>query len=223
MPKPFSDHLLFFSQFRERFKTTGAIAPSSRFLASAMTQSLKKHPGPTRILEIGPGTGAVTKHIVRLVKENDQLDLVELNEKFAERLEHRFETDPHYSRVSAQSKVHVCPLQDFEATEPYDIVISGLPLNNFPADLVRDIFDSYMNLLAPGGVLSYFEYMYVRPIRKIVTRGEERVRIHTLDEIMSSHTNQYRFKKSWVFVNMPPAWVQHLRKDEATGDRGPSS
>lgn len=211
---PFSDHLLFFGQFRERFKTTGAIAPSSRFLASAMTKSLKQHPGPTRILEIGPGTGAVTKHIVKYVKENDHFDLVELNDKFAERLEHRFETDPNYARVAKQSKVHVCPLQEFEASEPYDIVISGLPLNNFPADLVRDIFKSYMQLLAPGGVLSYFEYMYVRPFRKAICRGEERGRLTTLDEIMNEHTDRYRFKKSWVFVNFPPAWVQHLRKDD---------
>ncbi|MDA1015638.1 MAG: methyltransferase domain-containing protein [Planctomycetota bacterium] len=213
MRLPFADHFIFFRQFRERFKTTGAIAPSSGFLARAMTGPLKQHAGPTRILEIGPGTGAVTRHIVRAVKEHDRFDLVELNERFAGLLQDRFRTDPTYARVADRSEVHVCPLQEFKAEAPYDIVISGLPLNNFPADLVRTIFKSYFDLLAPGGVLSYFEYMYVRPMRKSICRGAERERLTSLDETMNSYIEKHRFKKSWVFVNLPPAWVQHLRKD----------
>lgn len=215
---PFADHFIFFRQFRERFKTTGAIAPSSGFLARAMTGPLKRHPGPTRVLEIGPGTGAVTRHIVRALKENDRFDLVELNERFAELLKDRFRNDPTYARVADRSEVHVCPLEEFKAEAPYDIVISGLPLNNFPAELVRTIFKSYFDLLAPGGVLSYFEYMYVRPIRKAVCSGAERERLTSLDATMNAHIDEYRFKRSWVFVNLPPAWVQHLRKDANPGD-----
>ncbi len=68
------DHLTFFREFRQRFKTTGAIAPSSRFLASAMTGPMKKvlrraDAPPQRILEIGPGTGAVTRSIVKLLRQ----------------------------------------------------------------------------------------------------------------------------------------------------------
>lgn len=207
------DHWEFWRQFRQRFETTGAIAPSSRFLAKAMTGPMAQRDHPIRVLEIGPGTGAVTQRIVRQIKPGDRFDLVELNESFASLLRDRFQSDPHYQAVAAQSEVHVCPIQEFTATEPYDVIISGLPLNNFPADLVRSIFATYFELLAPGGTLSYFEYMYVRPLRKLVANSAERIRLTALDDIANGYLSKHRFDRSWVFVNMPPAWVQHLRKD----------
>lgn len=209
------DQLEFFRQFRTRFKTTGSILPSSRFLARAMTGPMKRHTGAKRILEIGPGTGAVTRRIVRLMNPEDRFDLVEINETFAEMVNRRFETDPAYQRVAGQSKLHNCPLQDFETDCRYDFIISGLPCNNFPSELVREIYDCYFRLLAPGGVLSYFEYMCVRPIRRVVSRGAERQRIRELDEIISPYLKAHRFRRSWVFVNFPPAWVQHLRADDS--------
>lgn len=217
------DHLTFFQQFRERFKTTGAVSPSSRFLASAMVGPMKKvlrkpDAPPKRILEIGPGTGAVTRSIVKLLRPEDRFDLVELNEAFANLLKQRFDSHPNYQRVREQSNVHVLPLQEFEAEAPYDFIISGLPLNNFPTDLVSEIFESYFELLAPGGTLSYFEYMYVRSIRKHVGRRQEKLRMRTLDEIITPYLKQHRIYQSWVLINLPPAWVQHLQTAEQTAE-----
>lgn len=209
----FSDHWEFLRQFRERFETTGAVAPSSRFLARAMTGPMLRRDRPGRILEVGPGTGAVTKRIVRLLKPEDRFDLVELNDSFANLLRQRFEQDSHYRAVADRSAVHVCPIQEFVESAPYDIIISGLPLNNFPADLVRSVFETYFRLLAPGGTLSYFEYMYVRPMRKLVANPAEKARLNELDRIAGEYLSKYRVHRSWVFVNVPPAWVQHLQKE----------
>ena len=209
------DTLTFFQQFRERFETTGAVAPSSRFLAGAITGPLRKKVGPARILEVGPGTGACTQRIVRHLGPEDRFDLVELNEVFAGLLRQRFERDRRWSAVADRSRVHVCPIQEFQAEGQYDYIISGLPLNNFPAGLVREIFDVYFRLLAPGGVLSYFEYMFVRPIRKVVSKSDERTRLRALDDIIGPRLRSHRFRRSWVFINVPPAWVQHLRHDAA--------
>ena len=63
------------------------------------------------------------------------------------------------------------------------------------------------------GVLSYFEYMYVRPLRKVIADKQERTRLNSLEEIMGSFLTRYRFHTSWVLVNLPPAWVQHLQND----------
>ena len=68
-------------------------------------------------------------------------------------------------------------------------------------------------MLAPGGVLSYFEYMYVRPLRKLAAGRDEKARLQELDAIMDSYRQQYHRDTSWVFVNLPPAWVQHLSKN----------
>ena len=126
---------------------TSSIA-ALRFLAAALTDPLRRGDRPARILEVGPGTGAVTRQIVGSMRAGDHLDLVELNEAFAGHLEQRFDSHPRYRAVREQAQVHCCPLQEFESDEPYDFVISGLPLNNFPPDLVRDVFECYFRLLA---------------------------------------------------------------------------
>ncbi len=213
------DQITFFREFRNQFTTTGSVMPSSRFLASAMTGPLKKlensnnKNGGLNILEVGPGTGAVTKTIVKLLKPEDRFDLVELNENFANLLKERFQTDSSYQRVNSQSQVHVCPLQDFQTDVEYDIIISGLPLNNFPADLVKEIYERFFQLLKPGGTLSYFEYMYIRAIKKKISGKATREHLIQLEEIIYPYLDESRIKQSWVFLNIPPAWVQHLQKN----------
>jgi phospholipid N-methyltransferase len=210
----FAGYGAFFRQFREHFETTGAIAPSSPFLAAAMTRFLasrKAGSAPVRVLEIGPGTGPVTDSIVRLLRPGDVFDLVELNGEFVRILQQRFEADRAWSAVVSQCRIQQLPIQQFVAESPYDFVISGLPLNNFPAALVREITDAYFRLLKTGGVLSYFEYMYVRPMRKLVTFGADRRRIVEIDKIMAEQCQRSRICRDSVWINLPPAWVQHLR------------
>jgi phosphatidylethanolamine/phosphatidyl-N-methylethanolamine N-methyltransferase len=208
--------IAFFRQFRQRFETTGAIAPSSRFLARSMTSYLAaRDPAlPVRILEIGPGTGPVTDSIVQLLRPHDVFDLVELNEEFVRILSQRFESEPAWVAAKEQSTIHQLPVQEFQSSAPYDFVISGLPLNNFPAELVTSVAGTYFRLLKPDGVLSYFEYMYVRPIRKVITRGAERIRITAIDATMQRHCDRCRIRRDSIWLNTPPAWVQHLRGQE---------
>lgn len=210
-----NEYATFFREFRQRFETTGAIAPSSRFLARSMTRFLRKRPAdgpPVRVLEIGPGTGAVTGTIVKHLHEYDRFDLVELNEAFATHLQKRFETDATWQRVAGQSQVHVAPLQEFSSDGPYDFVISGLPLNNFPATLVDDIFEHYFKHLLPGGILSYFEYQFVRSLRTRAGARSERDRLKLIDITMGDYCAKHRIRRDWILANIPPAWVQHLQK-----------
>ena len=213
MLQTLKDQFAFFGQFRKRFETTGAIAPSSSFLAKSMTRFLAERDRtvPVRVLEIGPGTGPVTDKIVGLLGSADQFDLVELNETFVDLLQQRFQSDPKWQAVVGQSRIHQLPLQQFETSAPYDFIISGLPLNNFPADVVASITDAFFRLLNPGGILSYFEYMYVRPLRRKITRGAEKQRIVQIDDIMQGHCDQCRIARDSIWFNLPPAWVQHLQ------------
>ena len=96
----FGDHFDFLRQLREEFEATGAVAPSSRFLARAIAKPFEQREGPARVLEVGPGTGAVTRRIVQLLKADDRLDLVELNGKFVEILERKFRDDPLFQAAA---------------------------------------------------------------------------------------------------------------------------
>lgn len=209
-----SDLREFFKQIRQEFTTTGAVAPSGRFLAKAITKPMGELHGPRRICEIGPGTGAFTKRIVRELRDGDVFDLVEINSSFASHLRGRFETCPDYKRVSDRCEVHCIPLQDFEPNEKYDCVISGLPLNNFSPELVTELVDAAIQLVRPGGTFSMFEYMFVRPIRSRIGPKKTRDRMKAIEEIMQSRFQQHRYKTDWIFPNVLPAWVQHMRIDD---------
>ena len=217
MRRQLQDHLTFFREFRRTFRTTGAVAPSGRSLAKAMTRGLDDLSGPRRILEVGPGTGAVTKSIVRRLKPGDTLDLVEINADFADLLRKRFEADPAYRVVADQCRVHCCPLQEFEDPDGFDAVISGLPFNNFPTELVADLLRSALGHVRPGGTLCFFEYMYVRPVRQRFGKRVDRTRMTRIEMLLRKHFAEYRFKRDWVFANFPPAWVQHLRVEPPAG------
>ncbi|MFN9970705.1 MAG: hypothetical protein ACK58T_12485, partial [Phycisphaerae bacterium] len=161
-----------------------------------------------------PGTGPVTDFIVRSLREGDTFDLVELNPNFATMLRKKFQSNSEWNAVAGFSQIHEIPIQDFQATAPYDFIISGLPLNNFPADVVQSIVKRYIELLAPGGILSYFEYMYVRPLRVRITFGDRGGRLKSIDHTMTDLCRQYRIRRDTILRNLPPAWVQHLQKPE---------
>ena len=214
------DHAAFFRQFREQFETTGAIAPSGKALAAALCGPLRRRPGPRRILEIGPGTGAVTDRIVAELREaDDRFDLVEINGEFADGLAARFASRPSWQAKAACSRVHHCDLDSFDGG-PFDVIVSGLPFNNFPTDLVHRLIDRSLELLAPGGTLSYFEYLYVRPVRRRIGKRPDRLRLTRIDRRLQRRFEAHDGTLDRVFLNIPPACVRHLTKPgEGVGER----
>ncbi len=206
------DQFLFFRQFRERFETTGAILPSSRFLARKMTRPLAACEGGRRVLEVGPGTGAVTSQIVRELRPNDQFDLVEINEQFADLLRKRFEEDRAYQPAAAISRVHTCPLQEYSGGDQYDVVISGLPFNNFPAALVESLVDRCLALLRPGGTFHFLSTCTSGQSGSACPGETSGARLQSIEAFMQQRFQSMRVRRDWIFLNVPPAWVQHLRK-----------
>src|SRR6516162_8358469 len=146
MSNRLADCRLFFQEFRRNFHSTGALAPSGQRLARSLAHYVdhrpeNQHAGdrPKRILEVGPGTGAVTRQIIRRMHPSDRLDLVEINENFVERLNDRFRNDPEFREVSPRSAVHCTRIENLQSDAPYDVIISGLPLNNFTVDEVETV------------------------------------------------------------------------------------
>jgi phospholipid N-methyltransferase len=140
-----------------------------------------------------------------------------LNPTFVARLQRRFAEEPRFQRVASQVSIHGLPLQEFTSPEKYDFIISGLPLNNFPPQLVQEVFESYFRLLAPHGLLSFFEYMAFRPLKRYVGPKRERARMTGVNSVVRPFLDEARIKRDWVFVNFPPAWVQHLRWCDPAG------
>jgi phospholipid N-methyltransferase len=201
----------FYRQFRQQYRNTGSILPSSRQLARALASEFRRRPGPSRILEVGPGTGAVTTEILRLLGPGDQLDIVEINEDFVRLLTRRFEQEALFRLRRGQSRLIHSPLQEMRGEDVYDYLISGLPLNNFPLALVRGIFQAYRRLLKPQGILSYFEYLAIRRLKGFVVGRAERRHLHVLGRFLQRRLDAFEFRHQNVYLNVPPAVARHLR------------
>ncbi len=174
------------------------------------------HGSPRRILEVGPGTGAVTTALVRGLGALDRLDLVELNDNFVERLRHRFEREPAFHAVADRARVLHQPVETLPTDAPYDLIISGLPLNNFSVPAVEEILTAFRHLLRPGGTLSFFEYIAIRRARTMVSGPEERARLTGIGQALNRLFENQRIACDWVWPNLPPAWVHHVRMSPAS-------
>ena len=96
MRQQLADYRVFLKEFRRTFESTGAVMPSGSALSHALARFVREganSPSGRRILEVGPGTGAVTGHIVRAMRPGDRLDLVERNDEFVARLSERLQSD----------------------------------------------------------------------------------------------------------------------------------
>ena len=207
-----SEYGLFFREYLRNFHTTGAILPSGRQLARALSRYAAQPSSPSRrIMEVGPGTGAVTRQIISVMQPLDRLDLVELNDSFVERLASRMKTDPHFQPAADRTRILHCPVQELPGDGKYDVIISGLPLNNFSAELVQKILQILLDLLAPGGTLSFFEYIAMRRMKAVVSGPSERRRLRGVASAMQEAFEGHEIRRDAVWRNVPPAWVHHLR------------
>jgi phosphatidylethanolamine/phosphatidyl-N-methylethanolamine N-methyltransferase len=201
----------FIREMRRDFLHTGALLPSSPFLGRAMTVHLRHRRRPARILEVGPGTGAITAEVIRRLQPGDQLDIVEINPRFVALLRRRLETENRFRQHEHQVRVIHAPVQEVAGHEVYDFILSSLPLNNFPSTVVRQVFDVFHRLLVPGGTLSFYEYVFVRHLKTPFVERRERERLQRIGWILGSYVRRYQFDRERIYANVPPAVVRHLR------------
>ena len=223
MQQQWADYRVFWREFRHTFHTTGAVLPSGRSLSRALTRYVRDgvngEPSsvdstPRRILEVGPGTGAVTAHILCGMRSADQLTLVERNDQFVARLRQRIIQDVSFQLAADQIELIHSGVEQLPEEQPFDLIISGLPLNNFPVSVVERIAFKLRALLAAGGTLSFFEYIAVRKVKALISRRNERERLTRIGQLLREVLRNSEIKRDMVLTNIPPAWVHHVRSGD---------
>jgi phospholipid N-methyltransferase len=165
----------------------------------------------------------VTAQIVRDMRPSDQLVLVERNDRFVDWLRARLAEEHTFHTARDRINLVHAAIEDLPEDEPYDLIISGLPLNNFSVANVEQIFGKLGRLLAPGGTLSFFQYVAVRKIKSVVSRRGERERLQGISRIFHELLMTKEVRREMVLANVPPAWVHHVRftsRNQAEGARG---
>jgi phosphatidylethanolamine/phosphatidyl-N-methylethanolamine N-methyltransferase len=202
---------LFLREFLSHAHATGALMPSGPRLGKALARYVGEGGKARRVLEVGPGTGAVTRHIVRRMGVADRLDLVEINDGFIKRLHHDLEHDAVLKPAAERITLLRIPFEQLDCERRYDIIVSGLPLNNFSAELVESILDKFRSLLAPDGTLSFFEYIAVRRAKAVISGRAQRRRLRQIKTILARMFADHEIRRDVILANIPPAWVHHLR------------
>lgn len=202
--------LAFLRQALSDFQHTGAVWPSSRKLAGAMTKTLRENRGPCKILEVGPGTGPFTRVILRTLREGDEFHVVEINPGFCKHLEKTILGPYRKANPNISVTLHQDAIQDAQIDPGFDHIVCGLPFNNFPPDLVREIFRRLMSLLNEGGDLAYFEYAAVRIMKSTVLGKTGRSNLKRIDAYGKSLQRQHAGTRELVVANIPPAVAVRL-------------
>jgi phosphatidylethanolamine/phosphatidyl-N-methylethanolamine N-methyltransferase len=187
-PLRLDDEVRFLRSWIEKPLHMGAVMPSGRVLARTMAQYVNiDSDGP--VVELGPGTGAITSALIEHGVDQKRLVLVEYNPGFCALLRDRY---PHAKVVQGDAYALRDSLWNV-LSAPASAVVSGLPLVTKPMltrlKLIRDAFAA----LSPGAPFVQFTYSVAPPIPKslpgVSTEASER-----------------------IWMNLPPARVWVYRK-----------
>ena len=168
--------------------SVGALAPSSRRLADHMSAGIA--PG-SRVIELGAGTGSLTRAILDAGVEPSDLLVIEQNEAFSEMLRKRFPGVGVITGNALGLNRHAGALPG-----PADFVVSGLPLLLFTPGRKLRLLHQVFSVLTEEGAFHQFTYGGRCPVERAVLRR------------LGLEASLLRFTP----MNLPPAFVYRLQR-----------
>ena len=170
--------------------STGAVCPSSRFLARKMVCGVGGRREGGVVVELGAGTGAVTKYLIEAgFDKNSSLYCVEFDQGLSDTLRRDFPT----ARVATDSAENIRKIVGDDLPKVYAIV-SSLPLLSLPGDMVARILSEVESALPVGG--RFVQYTYN------LRRNPDSIGFNKMRHIGVSK----------VYLNIPPARVDVFEK-----------
>jgi len=183
-------------QFFFNPRTIGAMCPSTSLLGKEITTNAGIE-NSSVVVEVGAGTGAFTKHIIKKIPPKTNFFAVEINEQVCKILKERFPSEKIYncciSKLPEILKEH--------KLKHVDTFISGLPWAVFPDKLQNELLKIIYDNLKPGGHFVTFAYL----------QGMVLPSAHKFKNKLSNTFNSVE-KGKVVWGNIPPAFVYRCRK-----------
>jgi phosphatidylethanolamine/phosphatidyl-N-methylethanolamine N-methyltransferase len=165
-----------------------------------------------RVLEVGCGTGAFTKEILKKLQDADEFHIVELCPDFCEEVEKSLLQQFRKDNPNVKVEVHNALIEEANLEGKFDAIVCGLPFNNFPLQVVENLFEVMFGLLRPGSELAYFEYLGMLKLKLVfgfpAIRRETKHR--TID--INARYQKQSGTQQIVWRNIPSCRVVRLKK-----------
>lgn len=183
--KKFDEEIRFFKGWKSNMRAVGSIVPTSGVTARRMASVVDPHSG-LPVLELGPGTGVITKAILDRGIAPEKLVSVEFSTDFYNHLSARFPAVNFINGDAFDLDHTLGALRD----QTFDSVISAVPLLNFPMYRRVSLIEDLLSRMAPGRPVVQISYGPLSPVIAMPDRY---------------HIAHYDF----VVRNIPPAqlWV----------------
>lgn len=182
------EEVRFLKNWAENPLTTGAVAPSGKALARLMASYVDCNRAG-KVIELGPGTGVVTKAMLDRDVPAEKIVSIEYSENFVTLMRDRF---PAVTIVQGDAYA-LEPQTELGTDAPLASVISSLPLFSRPPAERRKLIERALDMLEPGAPFIQFSYALVPPVKP--DEGDFQID-----------------KTNWVVLNVPPARVWIYRR-----------
>ena len=183
------------------FRTVGAVAPSSRYLTQAMLEPLSLERARV-VVEVGPGTGAMTQALLNLIPFDATLLAFEVNSRFSRYLKSHI-SDPRLVVINASAETLQKEIHG-RGYECVDAVVSSLALGLMPDWKRRTFLGELGSLLGEAGVFTQYQYFHGLQMKN----GQ--VKKFRLAHLLQAYFSSVRRRIIWR--NLPPAFVFACRK-----------
>jgi phospholipid N-methyltransferase len=183
-------NLAFIWQYLTKPGTTGAILPSSKYLAAKMVR-LVRFKEARVIVEYGPGTGVFTRELIRRRRAETVLLLIERNPDFCQTLRKKFAATPNLHIIEGTAENIGEHLQAHGFTHA-NFIISGLPFASLPPEVSAAILANTKKFLHEKGRFITFQYTLFKK------------------KIFAKHFKKLHLQHEWR--NIPPAYVLTFEK-----------
>lgn len=156
---PRFDWGLFLNESLKSFSATASVTPSSRYLARAMSRSIdfgRAH----IIVEIGVGTGAITRELLCRMRPDARLYAFDINPRFIDYMHCEF-ADPRLMPIVGSAERLGEILAKLDVAQA-DAIVSSLGLSLMTDPQRKRIVREMKSQLRPGGVLTQYQYLHAR-------------------------------------------------------------
>jgi len=186
--KKFDEEIRFFKGWKSNMKAVGSIVPTSGITARRMASVVNPHSG-LPVLELGPGTGVITKAILQKGVQPENLVSVEFSTDF---YQHLVKTYPGVEFINGDA-FDLDKTLGLRRDQKFDSVVSAVPLLNFPMHMRVSLIDDLLSRIPVGRPVIQISYGPLSPV------------VAMPDRYQISH---YDF----VVRNIPPAQLWVYRK-----------